>query len=64
MTKKEIEKLKRDYKNISAVLKILEDDCADFNTSEWNKHQTQFTARTCLRKMEKEYGQKLIKTIL
>lgn len=64
MTKREIDKLKKDYKHISAVLEIVEDECAKFDTKEWNKNQQIFQTRTRLRKMKKAYGQKLIETIL
>jgi len=64
MTAKELEQLKIDYKHISAVLDIVTKTCADFETPEWNAHQREFQTRACLKKMKKEYGEKLIGTIL
>lgn len=64
MTAKELEQLKIDYKHICAVHEIVIKICADFADPDWNKHQGEFHARSCLKKMRKKYGEKLIGTIL
>jgi hypothetical protein len=64
MTAQELKQLKTDYKDISAVLEIITKICADFETPEWNAHQREFQTRACLKKMKKEYGEKLIGTML
>lgn len=64
MTKQELEQLKEDYKSVKRVFEIMDKKCSDFENKEWNKHQGEFHARSCLRKMEKEYSQRLIETIL
>lgn len=64
MDAKELEQLKIDYTHIKAVHEIMIKTCADFETPEWNAHQREFQTRACLKKMRKEYGEKLIGTIL
>jgi len=64
MNAQEFKQLKIDYTHISAVLEIMKKTCADFETPEWNAHQREFQTRACLKKMKKEYGEKLIGTIL
>lgn len=64
MTAKELEQLKIDYVHICAVHKIITKVCADFENPDWNAHQGEFHTRSCLKKMKKAYGEKLIGTII
>jgi hypothetical protein len=68
MTAKEIKQLKKDYDHISAVLEILEKTVADFDQpvdskTKWNAHQREYQTRSYLKRIKKEYGEKLIGTI-
>ena len=60
MTATEIKKLKKDYDHISAVLEIVQKEIDEYDNKEWNAHQGTYHARSKLKKMKKEYGEKLI----
>ena len=64
MTAQELKQLKKDYVHISAMYDIIQKVIDGYENKDWNAHQGVFHTRSQLKKMKKEYGEKLIGTIL